>query len=163
MYHVVDTNVLVVANGKNKAPQASLKCIDSCVKYLNNLQKSGVLVIDKSWLILKEYKNNVSEKGQPEVGDRFLYWLLKNQANRKHCEQVAINQISEYEFEEFPKSESLKNFDKSDRKFVAIALTHHAKPQIANAADRGWRNHAQALAEHGVELDFLCPELQGKV
>jgi hypothetical protein len=64
MYHVVDTNVLVVANGKNKAPQASLECINSCVKYLNSLQKSGILVIDKNWLILKEYKNNVCEKGR---------------------------------------------------------------------------------------------------
>ena len=162
MYHVVDTNVLVVANGKNKAPQASLECINSCVKYLNRLQKSGILVIDKSWLILKEYKNNVCEKGQPEVGDRFLYWLLKNQANRKHCEQVAIKQISEYEFEEFPQSESLKSFDKSDRKFVAVALTHYANPVIANAADRGWRNHKQVLTEHGVKLDFLCPEANTK-
>jgi hypothetical protein len=162
MYHVVDTNVLVVANGKNKAPQASLECINSCVKYLSSLQKSGVLVIDKNWLILKEYKNNVSEKGQPEIGDRFLYWLLKNQTNRKHCEQVTIKQISEYEFEEFPQSESLKNFDKSDRKFVAVALTHPAKPAIANAVDSDWRNYEEALADHGVSLNFLCPELAAK-
>ena len=162
MYHVVDTNVLVVANGKNKAPQASLECINSCVKYLSSLQKSGILVIDKNWLILKEYKNNVCEKGQPEVGDRFLYWLLKNQANRKHCEQVAIKQISEYEFEEFPQSESLKNFDKSDRKFVAVALIHPANPAISHAADRGWLRYKQALAEHGVKLDFICPEVDTK-
>jgi hypothetical protein len=72
---------------------------------------------------------------------------------------VPITQISEGEFAEFPDSESLKNFDKSDRKFVAVALTHHAKPAIANAVDSDWHNHQQALAEHGVKLDFLCPEI----
>ena len=161
MYQVVDTNVLVIANGREKAPQASPECVQSCVNYLNNLRKLDVLVIDRNRLILKEYMNNVAVRGQG-IGDEFLMWLLQNQANRKHCEQVAIKQISEYEFEEFPQSESLKSFDKSDRKFVAVALTHHAKPVIANAADRGWRNHKQALTEHGIKLDFLCPEANTK-
>ncbi|MFN9533922.1 MAG: hypothetical protein ACK59W_05705, partial [Pseudanabaena sp.] len=88
--------------------------------------------------------------------------VLSNQANSKHYEEVAIKQIPEYEFEEFPKSESLKNFDMNDRKFVAVALTHHAKPVIANASDRGWRNHKQALTEHGIKLDFLCHEANTK-
>jgi hypothetical protein len=159
MYRVVDTNVLVVANGTDKAPQASLACVLACVRYLNNLRKSDVLVVDSSWLILNEYKRQVNEKGQPGVGDSFLKWLLTNRENSKHCEQIAIKQISEYEFEEFPQSESLKNFDKSDRKFVAVALTHHAKPAISHAADRGWLRYEQALAEHGVSLNFLCPEI----
>ena len=158
MYRVVDTNVLVIANGREKAPQASAECVQSCVTYLNNLRKSDILVIDRNRLILKEYTNNVTVKGQG-IGDEFLMWLILNPANPKHCEQVALKQVSEYEFEEFPQSESLKNFDKSDRKFVAVALTHPAKPAISHAADRGWLRYKQALAEHGVKLDFLCPEI----
>ena len=99
MYRVVDTNVLVIANGVNKAPQASLTCVLSCTQYLDNLRKSDVLVIDLGWLILNEYKRNVCEKGQPGVGDEFLKWVLTNRTNPRHCEQVSITQISEYEFE----------------------------------------------------------------
>jgi len=49
-----------------------------------------------------------------------------------------------------------------DCKFVAVALTHHAKPAIANAVDSDWRNYEITLAEHGVSLNFLCPELATK-
>jgi hypothetical protein len=91
-------------------------------------------------------------------GDAFLKWVWDHQATSR-CEQVTITQISEGEFAEFSDSESLKDFDKSDRKFVAVALTHHAKPAIANAVDSDWYNHKQALTEHGVKLNFLCPEI----
>ncbi len=155
MYRIVDTNVLVVANGREKAPQASPECVLSCAIYLNNLRKSDILVIDCNRLILKEYMDNVSVKGEG-IGDQFLMWLLQNQANPKHCERVDIKQVEEYEFEKFPQSESLKDFDKSDRKFVAVALTHDAKPAIAIAIDRGWNRHQKPLHEHGIEIEFLC-------
>ena len=50
-----------------------------------------------------------------------------------------------------------------DRKFVAVVLTHPAKPAIANAVDSDWRNYEQALKEHRVELNFLRPELQSQL
>jgi hypothetical protein len=156
MHHIVDTNVLLVAS--RKAPQASLTCVLTCIEYLDTIQKSGTLVIDSNRLIISEYMNKNSMSGQPNSGDAFLKWAWDHQATSR-CEQVPITQISEGEFAEFPDSESLKNFDKSDRKFVAVALTHHATPAIANAVDSDWHNHQQALAEHGVKLDFLCPEI----
>lgn len=160
MYQIVDTNVLLVAS--KKAPQASEICELSCEKYLQNLMKGGVLVIDSQWLIIKEYMNKNSQSGQPNAGDKFLKWVLLNHTNPDRCDKVTITQISENDFVEFPKSESLKKFDPSDRKFVAVAITHQAKPAITNAVDSDWRNHEQALKEHGVELNFLCPELGAK-
>ena len=160
MYHIVDTNVLLVAS--KKAPQASLSCVLTCIKYLNNLRESGILVIDNNRLIIREYENKNSRSGQPNVGDAFLKWVLTHQATER-CEQVPITQIAENDFAEFPRSPALAKFDPSDRKFVAVALTHHAKPAISNAVDSDWRNYELALKEHGIELDFLCPELQGKV
>lgn len=160
MYQIVDTNVLLVAS--NKAPQSSPTCVLTCIKYLQNFQKSGILVIDNNWLIINEYKRKNSQSGQPDVGDAFLKWVLINQANPKRCEKVTITQIAENDFAEFPRSPSLEKFDPSDRKFVAVALTHHAKPAIANAVDSDWRNYEQALNEHGVALNFLCPYLTKK-
>jgi hypothetical protein len=67
------------------------------------------------------------------VGDAFLKWVLTNRTNPKHCEQVRITQIAENDFAEFPRSQSLVGFDPSDRKFVAVALTHPQRPAIAAA------------------------------
>ncbi|NKB17590.1 MAG: type II toxin-antitoxin system VapC family toxin [Pseudanabaena sp. CRU_2_10] len=160
MYRVVDTNVLIVAN--HKAPQASLECVLSCVEYLNNLRKSDILVIDSDWLIIGEYRRKNSESGQPGVGDAFLKWMLTNRTNPKHCEQVHITQLAENDFAEFPRSPSLAGFDPSDRKFVAVALTHPQRPAIANAVDSDWRNYESALAQQGIKVDFLCAELRPK-
>ncbi|MFN7466922.1 MAG: hypothetical protein ACK5S8_03995 [Pseudanabaena sp.] len=159
MHQIVDTNVLLVAS--KKAPQASETCELSCEKYLQNLMNTGVLVIDNQWLIIKEYMHKNSQTGQPYAGDAFLKWVLTHQAT-KRCEKVPITKIAENDFAEFPKSPSLEKFDPSDRKFVAVALTHPAKPAIANAVDSDWRNYEEALADHGVSLNFLCPELAAK-
>jgi hypothetical protein len=155
MHRVIDTNVLIVANNR-ESEQASPECVISCVRWLQRFEKSGILVIDSNWLILKEYRRKVNQSGQPGVGDAFLKWILINRTNPQHCELVKLNQISEYEFEEFPQSESLKKFDPSDCKFVAVALTHSQNPAIAVAIDRGWNKHQEALTEHGVKIEFLC-------
>jgi len=160
MYQIVDTNVLLVAS--KKAPQASEICELTCEKYLQELMNTGILVIDSQWLIIKEYMNKNSQSGQPNAGDKFLKWVLLNHTNPNRCEKVSITQIVENDFAEFPRSQSLEKFDPSDRKFVAVALTHHAKPAIANAVDSDWRNYETTLAEHGVSLNFLCPELLAK-
>ncbi|OYQ62099.1 hypothetical protein B9G53_23945 [Pseudanabaena sp. SR411] len=159
MHHIVDTNVLLVAS--KKAPQASLTCVLTCIKYLQNLKESGTLVLDSNRLIIREYENKNSSTGQPGVGDAFLKWVHTHQATNR-CEQVPITQIAENDFAEFPKSPSLQKFDPSDRKFVAVALTHPAKPAIANAVDSDWRNYEEALDNQGVSLNFLCPELAPK-
>jgi len=155
MHRVIDTNVLIVANNR-ESPQASYECIISCIKWLQSFEKSGILVIDNNWLIIKEYQNKVNSSGQPGVGDAFLKWILLNRSNPHRCEKVQITQIAEYEFKEFPKSESLQKFDPSDRKFVAVALTHPQRPAIANAVDFGWNIHKDPLSEHGIEIEFLC-------
>ena len=155
MHRVIDTNVLIVANNR-ESPQASYECIISCIKWLQSFEKSGILVIDNNWLMIKEYQNKVNSSGQPGVGDAFLKWILLNRSNPHRCEKVQITQIAEYEFKEFPKSESLQKFDPSDRKFVAVALTHPQRPAIANAVDFGWNIHKDPLSEHGIEIEFLC-------
>jgi len=155
MNRVIDTNVLIVANNR-ESPQASPKCIISCIKWLKSFEKSGILVIDSNWLMIEEYQNKVNSSGQPGVGDAFLKWILLNRSNPHRCQQVQITQIAEYEFREFPKSESLQKFDLSDRKFVAVTLTHPQRPAIANAVDSDWFIFQEALVANGITIEFLC-------
>ncbi|MBD2667198.1 hypothetical protein B6N60_02747 [Richelia sinica FACHB-800] len=156
-YFVVDTNVPIVAN--EKANQASPACVLNCANKLREIQKQHIIVLDDTWLIINEYKNKLSPSGQPGVGDAFFKWVLTNQANPQRCQQVKITPTAENGFQEFPEEESLANFDKSDRKFVAVALTHPEKPPILNAVDSDWKNFEIALKNIGITIIFLCSEL----
>ena len=157
MFVVVDTNVPVVAN--NKSSQALPECVIKCVTVLDKIQRDRILVIDDKWLIITEYRKNLSEKGQPGVGDAFLKWVLTNQGNPQRCQRVQITPIDENNFAEFPQDESLAGFDKSDRKFVAVALTHPQKPPILNAVDSDWQDFQVQVAAYGVQVEFVCGSL----
>lgn len=154
MHVIVDTNVLIVAN--MKAPQASPECVISCIRKLQQIQKEKIIVVDHSWQIINEYKNKVSQLGQPGVGDAFLRWVLTNLTNPDRCEQVSITKLSENEFAEFPDDPSLEKFDLSDRKFVAVSLSHPDHPPITNAVDSDWYEFQLELEANGVQIDFLC-------
>jgi hypothetical protein len=61
-------------------------------------------------------------------------------------------------FLEFPVDRALKNFDRSDRKFVAVALAHPERPPILQAVDSKWWGFKDALNRNGVRVEFLCPD-----
>ena len=61
-------------------------------------------------------------------------------------------------YEEFPDHPGLENFDLSDRKFVAVANAHPAKPQSLEATDSKWWGWKDALAEAGITVIFLCED-----
>jgi hypothetical protein len=149
---VVDTNVLITANG---GEDYQLRCVDRCVDFIEEA-KTVIIVLDNGWLILTEYQNNVNESGQPGLGDAFLKWLLQNMWNPERCEQVHITPIGDNSFAEFPTDPDLAHFDRSDRKFVAVALTSVNDPEIVNAVDSDWANDELALRRNGVRLRFLC-------
>jgi hypothetical protein len=154
---VVDTNVPVVAN-QRISPQASLACVEACVLRLEQLQKSGRLVLDDGRRILEEYCNYLNESGQPGVGDAFLLWALRNQGTDR-CERVTLTPLEgDDNFLEFPVDRALKNFDRSDRKFVAVALAHPERPPILQAVDSKWWGFKDALNRNGVRVEFLCPD-----
>ena len=157
---VVDTNVPLVANGK--ADQAGLKCEDACVRKLIQVQAERRTLLDDKWLIIEEYRRNLSHAGQPGVGDAFFKWLWENQANPQHCRIVPVTVHADREFAEFPDDPRLVSFDLADRKFVAVALASGAGPHVLNATDTDWWHDRQALAENGVHIVFLCPELMDK-
>ena len=160
--YVLDTNVAVVANGGTE--QATSDCILNCLRILEQIKEKGILVLDDARLILTEYMNNLSPSGQPGAGDAFMKWVWINQANPIYCELVSITPkpCDSEDFEEFPNDPGLRRFDRSDRKFVAVALTSSNKPKILNAVDTDWWKYRVVLRRHGIRIRFLCPEMMVK-
>ena len=153
----MDTNVAVVANGQ--ADQAGPECVAACVRALRQIQEARRLLLHDGYLIIEEYRDNLSASGQPGPGDAFFLWLWNNQANQRHCRTVPITEDPDRGFEQFPDDPRLASFDSSDRKFVAVALASGTNPTVLNASDTDWWRHRTELRRHGVEIDFLCPEL----
>jgi hypothetical protein len=166
---VIDTNVIVVANGKAAAPQASQECIIRCQARLAEIMRgTEMILLDDKKRIIQEYKNNLNEK-ERGFGDRFWQELMRRmwrhggvqkKVIRVHITPLAGNGT---DFEEFPNDdEALKDFHKKDRKFVAVTLAYqHDSGQeapILKAEDSGWEKFTDALAAHGVQVDSICEE-----
>ena len=151
---VVDTNVVVVANGRSQ--QASAACVLTCTEKLQQIMSGDLkLVLDDGWRILEEYMRNLNSGGA-DVGDRFLRWLLTHKD--RQCDFVSITPIdgSENDFHEFPADLSLDGFDPADRKFIAVALSHSGNPPILQAVDSKWWNYCASLSRNGITVDFIC-------
>jgi hypothetical protein len=106
---------------------------------------------------------NCSLGGQPGFGDKFLKWVFYHQASPDHCELVEIHPRdgSEDDFVEFPDDPALARFDRSDRKFAAVARASQYNPAVLNATDSHWWIHRDALGRHGIVIEFLCHEQFG--
>jgi hypothetical protein len=151
---LVDTNVPVVANGSSQQADDSL--VEKCIDVLVELTRKGGLVIDAGGLIFDEYRQNLSLSGQPGTGDLFMKWVHDHQWNPDFCERRAITaRNDERLFEEFPDSPALKAFDRSDRKFVAVANAAEPKRPIIEAVDFKWWGWKDALAAEGIHVIFL--------
>ncbi|WP_296188000.1 hypothetical protein [Pseudomonas sp. UBA1879] len=151
---VVDTNVILAANSAHS--DISDECMASCITKLYELKANGIVVIDDGYRILREYQHKTDSKKCKGPGDVFLKWLLQNNANAKHCHQVAISEYEEHKFHEFPVPELEKNFDAPDRKFAAVANAHPQKPSILQAADSKWLDWHDDLKQAGINVDFVC-------
>jgi hypothetical protein len=156
---VVDTNVLEVANGREThAPPA---CVIASARALQGIPDGGLLVLDDRWRIIKEYQAHARSSGEPGPGDRFLRFVLTNWENPERCELVRLTPRGDADddFEELPDDPALVRFDRSDRKFVAVALASQHDPPIMNAVDTDWWHAREALERHGVQVEFLCQDV----
>jgi hypothetical protein len=150
---LVDTNVGIAANFES---DASDECALICIQTLRAITKRGHLVLDDIGLIFDEYRKNMSMSGQPGVGDAFMRWVRDNQYNTDCCTRVCITPMDD-SFNEFPTEEALQDFDRSDRKFVAVAAAHGGNPPILEACDTDFWIAREALSAAGIQIEFLCP------
>jgi hypothetical protein len=155
---IVDTNVAVVANGRNT--HAGVRCVANCANELNTILKTGAVVLDSGRRVLNEYIGNLRASGQPGVGDQFLKWVLTNLANPDRCVLVELhpNSASVTGFTEVPNDPELSAFDRSDCKFLALSVSHAEHPPIVNATDSDWATFHTAISRLGVTVRFLCPD-----
>ena len=157
---LVDTNVPISANLATKPDQDSDvpdTCVLECIRQIQGITKNGGLVVDDAGEFFSEYISNLSLSGQPGVGDTFAKWVHDNQWNTSKVTRVTITKNGD-SYDEFPDHDGLIQFDNSDRKFIAVANTHPAKPPVLQATDSKWWGWKDTLKEVGITVQFLCSD-----
>jgi hypothetical protein len=157
---LVDTNVPKTANIATQLdPNSDVSdaCVLACVEAVEYVIKKRCLIIDAGDEIFDEYRQQLSMKGQPGIGDRFMKWVHDNRWSLPDSHRVTITRNGDT-YNEFPTHDDLNDFDKSDRKFVAAANAHAEKPPILQATDSKWWGWKDALKDVGITVHFLCPE-----
>ena len=157
---VVDTNVPKTANlaiDPLSIPNELAVCVLVCVESIEHIVKKGGLILDAGDEIFDEYRGNLSMSGQPGMGDRFIKWVHDNQWNFPDADRVTITKDGD-SYNEFPNHDGLINFDRSDRKFIAVANAHPDKPPVLQATDSKWWGWKDALGEVGIIVKFLCAD-----
>ena len=149
--YVVDTNVAIAANARDT--HADLACQKACVSSLSSLVKREVVAIDDEHLIIDEYRRHLHHSGMPGVGDMFFKHVFNNQYQPTRIHRVKISRVEDDErgFEELPPNA----FDRSDRKFLAVAVVANAT--VVNATDSDWNESAALMSSLGVQVRQLCP------
>lgn len=151
---LVDTNVVIVANGEELSKEQEC-CIGPCVDMLQHITSGACkLVIDDGFHIVGEYLHKVDSKKQRGLGNAFLKWFFTNMRNPNKVDLVIITPDGE-SYKEFPDHDGLKNFDSSDRKFVATANAHEKKPPIVQATDSKWWGWKKSLEAVGLSVHFV--------
>ena len=159
---VVDTNVPKAANlATQPDPDSDVPdaCVLACIEAVNHVIKKRGLIIDSGDEIIDEYRQRLSMKGQPGVGDFFMKWVHDNRWSLPDSQRVAITKNGD-SYDQFPEHDGLNDFDKSDRKFIAVANAYGKKKKapILQAVDSKWWGWKVALDEVGIEVIFLCEE-----
>jgi hypothetical protein len=152
--YVVDTNVILVANGQH--PGVSEACVQRCVTWLEGLMQTGRIALDDAFEIVREYQHKTHASNGEGAGDAFIRWVLHHIDDPVRCDLVPVAHDALRGYEAFPDDPALAAFDAADRKFVAVAHAHPESPPILQAADCKWLDWSPALAQHGVQVQFLC-------
>ena len=120
--------------------------------------EQGTVAIDNKDAILKEYINRFSRSGGRNVGDQFFIHVINNQYDEKRVQRVAVTPIDDERrgFEELPEN----TFDRSDRKFLAVAVS--ADAVVLNATDSDWGEEQELMDGLGVNVEQLCPQHASK-
>ncbi len=156
--YVVDTNVAIAANGEadkeGKCPDP--ECRRECTAKLREVVEAGTVAIDNKFAILAEYRKYLSERsgrpGEPKPGDVFFKSVLGSSCRVRRI-PVCPSEDDTWGLEALRHS----SFDRSDRKFLAVAVA--AGGIVVNATDSDWREHRALMDELGVEVQEICPHL----
>lgn len=156
MRAIVDTNVILVANGAHD--DVTDECRDACAEMLLALTRGGRVLIDDANEIVDEYLHKSEPHKGQRLGDAFLKWLLNNQGNRNRVERVPLTRTAGGSYAEVDALEVPLTLDPSDLKFVAVAAAANQSTPILQASDSKWLDWWPELSMVGIEVKFLCPD-----
>lgn len=152
---IIDTNVPIIANGRPDPEERrppSADCRIAAIIFLQNILKSGRILVDLAGEIQGEYRTHLNARGQPGVGDRFYQEVL-NSAPRL-IERVELPRRADGQYADLPQVLIDTGFDPSDRKFAALARRENVP--VVNATDSDWLNHRAILESNGIAVEFVC-------
>ena len=153
---VIDSNVLIVANGKSE--QANDACVEKCIDILlERLALQPLLALDDGGEILDEY-SHYCRLQRPARRRRRVLPAGRFDNQYTSCHRVPLTPHEDRVYQEFPDTPDLEKFDRSDRKFVATALGCTPTATIYNAVDSDYAQFAVALAAAAVPVTELCPD-----
>ncbi|MBQ8707344.1 MAG: hypothetical protein IJ523_04600 [Succinivibrionaceae bacterium] len=155
---IIDTNVPLKAATVKPDDEIDRRCCLACLNFIKELMDSDdIVVLDRGKEILNEYRRNIDTSKEDSVSSQFLMWLLRRMLTGK-VDLHEITKIGDNAYAEYPNSPQLEHFDRSDRKFVALANAHPQHPSIYNGSDTDWWDFREALEQVGIHVFFLCEE-----
>jgi hypothetical protein len=149
---VVDTNVLVVANGR--ADHVDERCELRCVDELARLAREAIVCVDDKGLIIREYAQRTGNGGQAGPGTIFYKQIWQKMGDPNRVRLVPVEPLDP-EGRDFSDPILPSNNLKKDAKFLAVAVKDSAI--IVNAADSDWSEHSDLTDSLGVDVRQLCP------
>ena len=153
---VIETNVLIVANGREDTP-ADMECKIACIEKLQRATRGELTVLIDDYdshLIMDQYRKHCNLGGELRPGDIFFKFLHDNEYSDRNVIRVPIQKAPDKEggFSNLPPN----NLDRDDRKFLAVAKAGNGR--IVNATDSDWSQEARFVASIGVRVCELCPQ-----
>ena len=149
----IDTNVPVVANGRDDAERPIAPgCREATIVFLMSfLENRERAIVDAAGEVEKEYRRYLIPAGQPGVGDRFYLQLVSNPSL---CERLHLPRREDGEYADLPQPVIDSGFDRDDRKFAALAKRRRVP--VVNAVDSDWLDARALLRANGIRVEFLC-------
>ena len=157
-HRIIDTNVPLKAAALHSESEIDRQCSLACLSFIKTLMESDdIVVLDTGREILKEYQKKINTHAEDNVASEFLMWIIRGLMTGKVA-QYQITKTGDNSYEEFPSSPDLAKFDRSDRKFVALAKVDPTNPSIYNGSDTDWWDFREAFTKEGIHIVFLCEE-----
>lgn len=153
---IMDTNVPAKAAAlPQECRDEELDMQKACMEYVREFTKNpeSKLVLDFDYEILKEYQDNIPS--DTEMGRIFFKWLYNYLGSMDFEDWVKLEKDENGNYMMFPLETRTKDFDLSDRKFVALSRAHMEHPPIIEAADGKWLGFREVFEQYGVHIEFL--------
>jgi hypothetical protein len=156
---VVDTNVLAVAEGLNE--DASAECRAACVRLLGQIANGELIVVVDSAMtgemVFEEYLGRLSQSRLDGLGKKLAVNLYHRRFDENVCQIVEVAPCDDDDRTDFADVPSaLRNFDRDDHKWIAVALGSPQHTPVFQALDGEWWQRREDLLANGIEVQFLC-------